>query len=143
YRYGQRDHAAVPLLAADASDSPAPAGLEDPRADPRPGRRPRPLDAAPVAPSRAEAPPARPARVRPRHGPLDAAQPAGPGSRPGVSAPRLDWKPRGPLAQLVEQGTLNPKVEGSNPSRPTHETPAKQRHTRRGTCSPSPSGNRL
>ena len=25
---------------------------------------------------------------------------------------------RGPLAQLVEQGTLNPKVEGSNPSRP-------------------------
>src|SRR5438128_4972489 len=24
----------------------------------------------------------------------------------------------GPLAQLVEQGTLNPKVEGSNPSRP-------------------------
>src|SRR5437868_7148194 len=26
--------------------------------------------------------------------------------------------PCGPLAQLVEQGTLNPKVEGSNPSRP-------------------------
>ena len=26
--------------------------------------------------------------------------------------------PLGPLAQLVEQGTLNPKVEGSNPSRP-------------------------
>ena len=25
----------------------------------------------------------------------------------------------GPLAQLVEQGTLNPKVEGSIPSRPT------------------------
>ena len=25
---------------------------------------------------------------------------------------------RGPLAQLVEQGTLNPKVEGSSPSRP-------------------------
>ena len=25
----------------------------------------------------------------------------------------------GPLAQLVEQGTLNPLVEGSNPSRPT------------------------
>ena len=24
----------------------------------------------------------------------------------------------GPLAQLVEQGTLNPKVEGSIPSRP-------------------------
>ena len=28
---------------------------------------------------------------------------------------------RGPLAQLVEQGTLNPKVEGSNPSRPIAE----------------------
>ena len=28
----------------------------------------------------------------------------------------------GPLAQLVEQGTLNPKVEGSNPSRPTFRT---------------------
>src|ERR671937_66360 len=27
-------------------------------------------------------------------------------------------QPLGPLAQLVEQGTLNPKVEGSNPSRP-------------------------
>ena len=31
---------------------------------------------------------------------------------------RLQFPPRGPLAQLVEQGTLNPKVEGSNPSRP-------------------------
>ena len=30
----------------------------------------------------------------------------------------------GPLAQLVEQGTLNPKVEGSNPSRPTFNAPA-------------------
>ena len=29
----------------------------------------------------------------------------------------------GPLAQLVEQGTLNPKVEGSNPSRPISESP--------------------
>ena len=38
----------------------------------------------------------------------------------------------GPLAQLVEQGTLNPKVEGSNPSRPTSEPPAKRqlRHER-------------
>src|SRR6202030_3065597 len=81
-------------------------------------RRPRPLHAASVATRRAEAAPARQAGDDPRLGPLDAAQPAGPGSRPGVSAPRLDWKPRGPLAQLVEQGTLNPKVEGSNPSRP-------------------------
>src|SRR5579859_5469106 len=43
-------------------------------------------------------------------------------SRPRASAASLGgalhWKPRGPLAQLVEQGTLNPKVEGSNPSRP-------------------------
>jgi hypothetical protein len=29
-----------------------------------------------------------------------------------------DRATRGPLAQLVEQGTLNPKVEGSSPSRP-------------------------
>ena len=29
---------------------------------------------------------------------------------------------RGPLAQLVEQGTFNPKVAGSTPSRPTMET---------------------
>ena len=27
--------------------------------------------------------------------------------------------PKGPLAQLVEQWTFNPLVEGSNPSRPT------------------------
>ena len=35
-------------------------------------------------------------------------------------SPRATVPPRkpGPLAQLVEQGTLNPKVEGSNPSRP-------------------------
>ena len=26
----------------------------------------------------------------------------------------------GPLAQLAEQGTLNPKVRGSNPRRPTN-----------------------
>src|SRR5918998_5568102 len=31
---------------------------------------------------------------------------------------RLYSPAAGPLAQLVEQGTLNPKVEGSNPSRP-------------------------
>gem|GEM_PF-6803840 len=28
----------------------------------------------------------------------------------------------GPLAQLVEQGTLNPKVRGSSPRRPTRYT---------------------
>src|SRR5207247_9072558 len=46
----------------------------------------------------------------------------------GTAASLGRWKRRnaplffealpGPLAQLVEQGTLNPKVEGSNPSRP-------------------------
>ena len=33
----------------------------------------------------------------------------------------------GPLAQLVEQGTLNPKVEGSNPSRPIGASVARAR----------------
>jgi hypothetical protein len=32
-------------------------------------------------------------------------------------------RPRGPLAQLVEQGTLNPKVAGSIPARPTPGLP--------------------
>ena len=32
----------------------------------------------------------------------------------------------GPLAQLAEQGTLNPKVEGSIPPRPTPESPAQR-----------------
>ena len=37
----------------------------------------------------------------------------------------LDYAaPCGPLAQLVEQGTLNPKVEGSNPSRPMFKSAA-------------------
>ena len=35
---------------------------------------------------------------------------------PGESRPTLR---RGPLAQLVEQGTFNPKVAGSSPARPT------------------------
>ena len=33
----------------------------------------------------------------------------------------------GPLAQLVEQGTFNPKVAGSNPARPTTGTRWKRR----------------
>ena len=41
---------------------------------------------------------------------------------PGRLAPGNIALP-GPLAQLVEQGTLNPKVEGSSPSRPTTEAP--------------------
>ena len=40
--------------------------------------------------------------------------PGGVGSSPIVHPTFL-----GPLAQLVEQGTLNPKVIGSNPIRPT------------------------
>src|SRR4051794_38891258 len=34
---------------------------------------------------------------------------------------------RGPLAQLVEQGTLNPKVAGSTPARPPSSDSAKTR----------------
>jgi hypothetical protein len=33
-------------------------------------------------------------------------------------------RPLGPLAQLAEQGTLNPKVGGSIPPRPIHVTPS-------------------
>jgi hypothetical protein len=33
----------------------------------------------------------------------------------------------GPVAQLVEQGTFNPKVAGSIPARPIQEAPAKRR----------------
>jgi hypothetical protein len=32
----------------------------------------------------------------------------------------------GPVAQLVEQGTFNPKVAGSRPARPIKEVPAHQ-----------------
>jgi hypothetical protein len=38
--------------------------------------------------------------------------------------PCLHW-PSGPVAQLVEQGTFNPKVAGSIPARPIRESPAK------------------
>ena len=41
----------------------------------------------------------------------------------------LHW-PRGPVAQLVEQGTFNPKVAGSIPARPNGEAPAKPRFSR-------------
>src|SRR5688572_25536706 len=36
---------------------------------------------------------------------------------------RADFGQLGPLAQLVEQGTLNPKVVGSNPTRPIFAWP--------------------
>ena len=42
---------------------------------------------------------------------------------------------RGPLAQLAEQGTLNPKVEGSSPSRPMFSA-------RRGRLGTAPRGQR-
>ena len=45
--------------------------------------------------------------LRPRPGPIG-----------GTCTLRLH-SPRGPLAQLVEQGTFNPKVAGSSPARPT------------------------
>src|SRR5438045_9196974 len=38
----------------------------------------------------------------------------------------------GPLAQLVEQGTLNPKVVGSIPTRPIREGPAERGLSDRG-----------
>src|ERR1044072_2736783 len=41
---------------------------------------------------------------------------------------RLHYAPAlGPLAQLVEQGTLNPKVAGSIPARPTLKAAAEDR----------------
>src|SRR6187200_2541302 len=42
----------------------------------------------------------------------------------------LSFRLLGPLAQLVEQGTLNPKVEGSNPSRPIDAAPRGVRYSR-------------
>jgi hypothetical protein len=45
------------------------------------------------------------------------------GGRPRIAAtPCLHW-PGGPVAQLVEQGTFNPKVTGSIPVRPTFRNP--------------------
>ena len=46
-------------------------------------------------------------------------------------------RPFGPLAQLVEQGTLNPKVAGSIPARPTRDRHALPQH-----ASPSANGQR-
>src|SRR5438552_8776143 len=57
------------------------------------------------------------------------------GRLPTTERTRIDARlspPCGPLAQLVEQGTLNPKVEGSNPSRPTLECPLEGAFSRVG-----------
>ena len=42
------------------------------------------------------------------------------GARPGKDSgmPAATLAARGPVAQLAEQGTFNPKVAGSNPARP-------------------------
>ena len=44
-----------------------------------------------------------------------------------LEPPTVHFGVLGPLAQLVEQGTLNPKVEGSISSRPTQKIPAQAR----------------
>ena len=41
-----------------------------------------------------------------------------------AAKPQSYTRPEGPVAQLVEQGTFNPKVAGSIPARPIEETPA-------------------
>ena len=65
---------------------------------------------------------ARPRRSRPRAARADSgADLMNCGRLPTTESTRIAARlraPCGPLAQLVEQGTLNPKVEGSNPSRP-------------------------
>src|SRR5439155_1465113 len=63
-----------------------------------------------------------PARREPSHDDFDASGYRGLRLRPHRAKARRGGgytsAAFGPLAQLVEQGTLNPKVEGSNPSRP-------------------------
>jgi hypothetical protein len=46
------------------------------------------------------------------------------GGRPRIAATRVYTGRWGPVAQLVEQGTFNPKVTGSIPVRPIREVPA-------------------
>ena len=69
----------------------------------------------------------RPLVEEPRRGGVEAEAPSGPlsartlhltGARSRERAPPRLHSPGGPLAQLVEQGTFNPKVAGSNPARP-------------------------
>src|SRR6266540_7470833 len=50
---------------------------------------------------------------------------------PGGNRPARDASD-GPVAQLVEQGTFNPKVAGSIPARPIQEPPANPRSIERG-----------
>src|SRR6266849_5233151 len=45
---------------------------------------------------------------------------------PRIAANRVYTDRAGPVAQLVEQGTFNPKVAGSIPARPISEDPARR-----------------
>ena len=75
-----------------------------------------------VGEGRAATPPCRPDRTEPR-GARVVERSSALHRAPAVRLrDRATLGRRGPLAQLVEQGTLNPKVEGSNPSRPTPPT---------------------
>ncbi len=67
---------------------------------------------------------------RPEHDEL-LSRDGGPGrhARPGPSHARLE-SACGPIAQLVEQGTFNPKVAGSSPARPIPDA-AQRRHPSR------------
>jgi hypothetical protein len=62
------------------------------------------------------------------------------GARPAKNSGHPSIRLRsGPVAQLVEQGTFNPKVAGSIPARPTSKSlqnrhSAARRETLRGRC---------
>src|SRR5689334_15052805 len=50
--------------------------------------------------------------------------------------------PRGPVAQLVEQGTFNPKVAGSRPARPIIRETCKEQFLRRAASAGKALGGR-
>ena len=124
---------------------------------PTPGRpRPRPAPTRPRATSASRSPPtppSRPARAispRPRPSrscprpPASRSPPSSTPPRPRPAPPRTaEHHPRtagkitlvGPLAQLVEQGTLNPKVGGSIPPRPIPKAPPRRGFRRTAVAS--------
>src|SRR5439155_5309497 len=82
-------------------------------------------DSAPGRRGRADARRARDARLRPRLrrlvGPRDPRGREGEGAALGRPLPRgalRHTRTSGPVAQLVEQGTFNPRGAGSSPARP-------------------------
>ena len=93
-RRRQRDHAAVPLLAAHGAVVAAAEGREDLGSGARARGRPRPLDAAPLAARRAEAPHPRQAGDDPRLGPLDPARPVAQAAVKRFLLRWLDCRPR-------------------------------------------------